>query len=375
MREAGILAHLERLVGFASVVGRSNVEIAEYVAGVLGAAGAQVHVIEEGDKRGILAAIGPEGPGGIMLSGHMDVVPVEGQDWSSDPFRLRREGGRVYGRGTTDMKGFLAAMLAGAERAGGGAVLAAPLKFAFSWDEEAGCLGIPVMLDRLEQTVGAPDLCIVGEPTQMQIATGHKGKTFLKAEFTGEAGHSADAPQYRNALHGAAEFIGALRAEQARLAETGARDAGFGTPYTTVHAGIMRGGTALNIVPDHAEVRFEIRNLAADDPEEIMARLRQEGARIGDATITVENAYPGLAVAENSAEVARMRSFLPADAGLTKVSYGTEAGYFAARGVPALVCGPGDMAQGHKPDEFIEIAQLDACERMIDKVIESLVAG
>ncbi|MEZ5716771.1 MAG: M20/M25/M40 family metallo-hydrolase, partial [Paracoccaceae bacterium] len=169
-----VLEHLERLVGFACLPDQPNGEIVDYIAAHLGAVGARVHRLfdESGTKSGLFAAIGPEGPGGVMLSGHVDVVPVEGQAWSGDPFRLRREGGRVFGRGTTDMKGFLAAMLAVAERAGGQAgALRQPLKFAFSWDEEIGCRGIPAMLEQLDATVGRPDICIVGEPTQMQIAT------------------------------------------------------------------------------------------------------------------------------------------------------------------------------------------------------------
>ena len=272
------LEHLERLVGFASLTDTPNGEIVDYIAGVLGAAGARVHRIDGGEgKSGLFAAIGPEGPGGVMLSGHVDVVPVAGQDWSSDPFTLRRADDRVYGRGTTDMKGFLAAMLSAAERAG---ALARPLKLAFSWDEEIGCRGIPVMLERIDATVGRPEACIVGEPTGMQIALGHKGKTSLRAVARGQAGHSAEAPDYVNALHLAAGMIGALRDEQDRLARTGAQDDGFAIPYSTVHAGVMQGGRALNIVPDWAEIAFEIRNLAEEPPGEIIARLHAAAREI-----------------------------------------------------------------------------------------------
>lgn len=365
-----VLQHLERLVGFASLTDTPNGEIVDYVVAALEAAGARVHRVfdESGDKSGVFAALGPEGQGGVMLSGHVDVVPVEGQAWHGDPFRLRRADGRVYGRGTADMKGFLACMLTAAETAGG---LAQPLKLAFSWDEEIGCRGIPVMLDRLDETVGAPEICIVGEPTQMQIATGHKGKTALKAICHGEAGHSAEAPDYVNALHLGAEFIAGLRAEQARIAERGARDDGYGTPYTTLHAGVMRGGTALNIVPDRAEILFEIRNLAADDPKEIIARLHDLAGRIGGVEIEETGGYPGLETAEGSGAVAFLTGLLP-EAALAKVSFGTEAGYFAQAGVDTVVCGPGAMAQGHKPDEFIEISQLEACEAMLAALLERL---
>ncbi|MDQ2091865.1 acetylornithine deacetylase [Marimonas arenosa] len=365
-----VLAHLERLVGFRSLTDRPNGDIVDYLADALGAAGARVHRLfdESGERSGIFASLGPKGPGGVMLSGHVDVVPVVGQAWSSDPFRLRHEGDRVYGRGTTDMKGYLACMLVAAERAGD---LARPLKLAFSWDEEIGCRGIPVMLARLEETVGRPEICIVGEPTQMRIAIGHKGKTSLRAVCHGAAGHSADAPDYVNALHLAAAFINALQAEQARLQREGTRDAGFSTPVSTVHAGVMQGGTALNIVPDRAEILFEIRNLAPDVPEEIIARLRAAAARIGGIEIEETGGYPGLAADTDGPAVRLMQQIMP-EAALTKVSYGTEAGHFARAGIDTVVCGPGTMAQGHKPDEFIEIAELKRCEAMLERLLARL---
>ena len=373
---SSVLEHLERLVGFASLTDTANCEIVDYIAAALGAAGARVHRVFDagGHKSGIFAALGPEGPGGVMLSGHVDVVPVEGQNWSGDPFRLRRAGDRVFGRGTADMKGFLACMLAAAEATGRGEGLKRPLKLAFSWDEEIGCRGIPAMLEHLEATVGRPEICIVGEPTRMQIATGHKGKTALRALCRGAAGHSADAPDYVNALHLGAGFIAALRDEQVRLAREGARDAGYGTPYSTVHAGVMRGGTALNIVPDRAEIEFEIRNLAGDDPGVIVARLRSAAGAIGAVEIEETGAYPGLAAAADGAAVRLLQRLLPG-AGLVKVSYGTEAGHFARAGVETAVCGPGDMAQGHKPDEFIELAQLDACAAMLERLLAFLASG
>ncbi|WP_137699569.1 acetylornithine deacetylase [Marimonas lutisalis] len=374
------LEHLERLIGFPSLTDTPNGEIIGYIENVLAAVGARVWRIEaqSGDRAGIFASVGPEGPGGVMLSGHVDVVPVDGQDWTADPFELRREGSRVYGRGTTDMKGFLAAMLSAAERAEG---LKQPLKLAFSWDEEIGCRGIPEMLAQIDETVGRPDICIVGEPTQMQVATGHKGKTALRAVARGEAGHSSDAPDYANALHLAADFIGALRQEQARLMREGAREAGYSTPFSTVHAGVMQGGRALNIVPDRAEIMFEIRNLAADAPGAIIARLREAGREIaartgGAASLEIEETggYPGLATPEDSAALALCQSLLP-EAETIKVSYGTEAGHFAAHGIASVVCGPGSMAQGHKPDEFIEADQLVQCDAMLDRMLARLRAG
>lgn len=361
------LEHLERLVGFASVTDEPNAEIVDYIEAMLRAAGAETHRIFDasGTRSGLFAVTGEGGPGGVMLSGHVDVVPTEGQAWTSDPFRLRRGDGRVYGRGTADMKGFLAAMLNAAETAGAGG---ARLKLAFSWDEEIGCRGIPVMLEQLDETIGAPEICIVGEPTEMQIALGHKGKVALRARCTGQAGHSADAPDHVNALHLAAEFIGALRSEQDRLARDGTRDEGYGTPMSTVHAGVMRGGRALNIVPDAAEILFEIRNLAADDPAAIIARLEAEARRIGGIEIERTGGYPGLESDADGPAARLCRALLPG-AAFTKVSYGTEAGHFAAHRIAAVVCGPGAMAQGHKADEFITLDQLDQCDRMLARVL------
>lgn len=371
------LAHLEQLVSFGVLPGQANGQIVDYVRGVLETAGARVWQIDDpqdGGKSGLFASIGPEGPGGVMLSGHMDVVTPEGQDWASDPFKLYVKGARAYGRGTTDMKGFLAAMLNIAELASAQAPkqrLKQPLKFAFSWDEEIGCKGIPVMLDQMHETVGMPDMCIVGEPTNMQIVTAHKGKTALRAVCAGEAGHSSDAPSYENALHRAADFIAVLREAQAQIAQSGARDSGYATPYSTIHAGVMRGGRALNVVPDFAEVLFEIRTLAQDKPEDIIARLTAAAEDIGGVTIEVTGGYPGLSTAPKAASVAFMKKLLP-EAELTNVSFGTEAGHFAERGVDTIVCGPGSMDQGHKADEFIELSQLAACDEMLARVFERL---
>lgn len=375
------LEHLERLVGIASLTGTPNGEIVGYIESVLRAAGARVWRVHDasGEKSGLFAALGPAGAGGVMLSGHVDVVPVAGQAWSGDPFRLWRDGDRVFGRGTTDMKGYLAAMLSAAERAGDlGVDLVQPLKFAFSWDEEIGCRGIPVMLERIDETVGRPEICIVGEPTQMQLAIGHKGKTTWRAVARGEAGHSAEAPDYVNALHLAAEFIGALRDEQERLRREGVRDAGYGTPFSTVHAGTMQGGRALNIVPEKAEIAFEIRNLAADSPGLIVAGLRDAAQRIvaragGAAGLEIEatGGYPGLEAATHGPGAELVRRLVPGTE-TVKVSYGTEAGHFAALGIDAVVCGPGSMAQGHKADEFIAINQLRQCDAMLDRLLAHL---
>ena len=365
---------LDRLIAFPTVSADSNLALVDWVEDYLRQRGATVHRIPDptGRKAGLFASLGPAGDGGVMLSAHTDVVPVAGQPWTRDPFRLSREGTRVYGRGTTDMKGFVAAMLRAADLAST-RPLAEPLKLVLSYDEEVGCVGIAEMMPALLPLVDRPRLCIVGEPTSMRIATGHKGKAAYRATCHGEAGHSAMAPLFRNALHLGAEVLGALRGLQDDLAANGARDAAYEVPFSTVHAGKMAGGTALNIVPDLCTIDYEIRHLAAEPLDPMEDRLTAAAHQIGHVTLERTNAYPGLDVAPDAPAVAALSALLP-DADLTKVGYGTEAGHFHAAGIPTLVCGPGNMDQGHKPDEFIEIAQLDACDRMMDRLVESLSA-
>lgn len=372
---------LDRLVGFDTVSARSNLDLIAYAEAHLNACGFRAQRLPDpdGDKAGLYAEIGPPGAG-ILLSGHTDVVPVEGQVWSRDPFRLTLEGNRAYGRGTTDMKGFVASALALAQRAAA-IELAEPLKIVLSYDEEVGCVGIARMLDRLAPMPGAPRACIVGEPTQMQVATGHKGKVALRAVCTGQAGHSALAPRFVNALHPAAEFVTALRGIQNELAAAGARDPAYDVPCSTVHVGTLHGGRALNIVPDRAEMMLEFRHLAADRAEDLMARIQTEADRIGRAYgdaggISVEqiNAYPGLDVDPADPVVAYARK-LSGQPHTTKVAFGTEAGFFHGLGIPTIVCGPGSMeGQGHKPDEYVTLEQLAACDAMMDRLLDDLRA-
>lgn len=373
---------LERLIGAPTVSADSNLALIAYVDDFLTARGFETHRIAApcATKAGILASLGPRDAPGVMLSGHTDVVPVEGQAWTKPPFQMTRVGDRVYGRGTTDMKGFLACMLSAADRAAGMA-LTAPLKLAFSWDEEIGCLGIPHMLPHLDRTIGAPALCIVGEPTSMRIATGHKGKAALRATCHGAAGHSSMAPEFLNAIHLACDVVGGLRGLQDDLRRDGAKDGAYDIAFTTVHVGKIAGGTALNIVPDKATVDFEYRFPAVQPEAAIKAAI--EALRRGvearwrkdfpQARVTLETifSYPGLGVAEDAPSALLLKTFVPG-AAFTKVGYGTEAGHFAAAGIPALVCGPGSMDQGHKPDEFIDLSELAACDAMCDRMLAHL---
>jgi acetylornithine deacetylase len=374
-------ALLDRLVGFAVTSADSNLGLIDWVEHYLRSLGFAVHLVpdEGGQNAGLFASLGPRRPGGILLSAHSDVVPVDGQTWTRPAFRLTRESGRFYGRGTADMKGFLASTLAGAAEAAR-ANLREPFKIALSYDEEVGCLGIARMIHQLEPTIGLPRLVIVGEPTLMQVAVGHKGKVVWRATVRGQAGHSALAPRFANALHPAAEFLLALREEQARLAATGRSDPDYDIPYATLHAGRMAGGVALNIVPDQATIDYELRYLPGEEVEIIDRRLRAAALEIAGrygagVSIGIEqvNAYPGLGMEADHPAVAEVCE-LAGGVGVTKVAYGTEAGYFSQAGLPVVVCGPGSMDQGHGPDEYIDRAQLLACDAMMARIVQSLSA-
>lgn len=376
------IEHLERLVGVDTVSHRSNLEIIDYIESVLGGLGFGMTRLpdDSGGKAGLYAEIG-EGCGGVVLSGHTDVVPVEGQAWSRAPFRLSRDADRLYGRGTTDMKGYLASMLSAAELAAA-RDLREPLKLVFSYDEEIGCVGIQRMAAGLAPLLGKPRACFVGEPTGMQVASGHKGKAAWTAVCHGQAGHSALAPRFVNALHVAADFMAELRELQLWLRDNGACDPGFDVPYSTVHVGKLSGGLALNMVPERAEMTFELRHLAAEPFEEVSDRIDQAAARVADryrrdfpdAAIELDryNAYPGLDVADGADVIGLARDCADSDA-VTKVAFGTEAGVFDGLGVPTVVCGPGDMeGQGHKADEYVTLGQLEACDRMMARIVDRI---
>lgn len=379
-------AILDRLVAFDTVSARPNIALMEYVRGLLAGAGIASVLIPDasGGKANLYATVGPDGLGGVMLSGHTDVVPVDGQAWTRPPFQLTEGGGRLYGRGTTDMKGFAAcaivAMLEAARRP-----LKVPLHLALSYDEEVGCMGVRSLIEMLEGAPVRPRFCIVGEPTGMQVATGHKGKVALRATCTGREGHSALAPLALNALHLAADFVNAVRALQARVAESGPRDGDYDVPYTTIHVGKMSGGVQVNIVPNNAVIDFEIRSLAEDNPEALIAELRAMAAAIvaplkadfPEAEIRVERLwdYPGLGTPSEAAVVNFVKGLTGAN-GTMKVAFGTEGGLFDRRlGIPTVICGPGSMAQGHKPDEYVSLEQLARCQAMLGALVDRLEAG
>ena len=388
---------LERLLAFDTVSHRPNRDLIDWVADRLSGAGADVHLIEEasGAKANLYATVGPPDVPGVMLSGHTDVVPVTGQDWRVSPFALTLENGRAYGRGAADMKGFVACALSMALHAST-RELRTPLQLALSYDEEIGCVGVRSLVEMLAASPVRPAICIVGEPTELAVATGHKGKTGCRVTCTGRAAHSALAPDGLNAIHLACDLIGELRALQGRLESAGERDDDYGVPHTTVHVGRIDGGEALNIVPDRCRFLFEIRNVAADDPDVLLAGIRAAArrivARVGDAfpeasiDIEVFNTYPGLDTPAGEDVVRFVRSLV--DDGVDdpairdesgrgcKVAFGTEGGLFSTRvGIPTVVCGPGSMQQGHRADEYVSLEQLERCDGMLARLRERLEAG
>lgn len=378
---------LEKLIAFKTVSRRSNLDLLDYVEALLAPTGARVERFAhpDGSRANLWVTIGPDGPGGVVLSGHTDVVPVTGQNWTMDPFALTARDGRFYGRGTADMKGFVAAALHAALQASQGE-LRIPLHLALSYDEEIGCMGVRGMIDALAARPERPALCIVGEPTGMRIATGHKGKMGYRACCHGHEGHSALAPNALNALHLGAAFIAGLQARQQELATSGARDSAYDIPYSTIHAGVMQGGTALNIVPNRCDIEFEIRNIAADDPGQILSQIAADAERIAaphrarfpEARIEIAeiSGYPGLEEPDTSPVVALLRRITGENGPAIKVAFGTEGGLLQQGiGMATAICGPGDMAQGHKPDEFVSAAQLALCDQMLARLVQELATG
>ena len=384
-------AIFERLMSFDTVSAHPNMDLMLWVKSLLEAAGIAVTLIPDasGQKANLFATTGPEGVPGVMLSGHTDVVPVEGQAWTVPPFALTERDGRLYGRGAADMKGFcaaaIAAMLKAAHRQAEGHPLQVPLHLALSYDEEIGCMGVRSLVSLLAQAPVKPLFCIVGEPTAMQVATGHKGKVALRATCTGREGHSALAPLALNALHLAADYLNELRDMQAQLAAHGTRDGDYDVPYTTIHVGKMAGGVQVNIVPNSATLDFEIRSLAEDDPEALIADMRARAealvaplrAEFPEAAIRIDRLwdYPGLGTPSDAGVVNFVKGLTGAN-GTIKVAFGTEGGLFSRDvGVPTVICGPGSMAQGHKPDEYVTVEQMARCEAMLEALLIRLETG
>ena len=376
---------IDRLIAFDTTSRNSNLELMDYVRGYLAGHGVESELIynDERSKANLYATLGPTDRGGIALSGHTDVVPIDGQDWSTDPWTVSERDGKLYGRGACDMKSFIAVALAFVpkllERP-----LTIPIHLSLSHDEEVGCIGVRSLIAALQERPVRPKACIIGEPTDMKVINAHKGKFSMRCHMRGFEAHSSLAPKGVNAIDAAAKVIVKLQALARRKAEHGPFDPAYDVPHTTVHTGLINGGTQLNIVPGACAFEFEIRNLPADDPEVLFAEIK---AYVEDKVVPAMQAvqpetgcswepmshFPGLDTAED-ADVVTLAKALSGGNTTGKVAFGTEAGRFQEAGMPAVVCGPGSIEQAHKPDEFVALEQVALCERFMGRLVEHVTA-
>lgn len=367
------------LIAFPTVSPESNLDIIAYLTGHLEALGARCLTVrsEDGRKASIFATLGPEAPGGIVLSGHTDVVPVTDQDWSSDPFEMTERDGKLFGRGTCDMKGFVAASLAFGETLNADN-LGSPLHFAFTHDEETGCLGAQNLVAELAARGITPDIAIIGEPTEMRVIEGHKGCFEYSTHFTGLEGHGSAPDAGVNAAEYAARYVAKLLDLREALKTRAPVHSAFDPPWTTINVGRISGGVAHNVIVGKADVDWEMRPVQTSDADFVKGALSDYTetkllpamqAVHPDASITLETIAEVVGLepmAENAARdlVSELTGANRADL----VAFGTEAGLFQTLGTSAVVCGPGSIAQAHKPDEFIEIEQLDLCCKMLTRL-------
>ncbi|WP_317929513.1 acetylornithine deacetylase [Halioxenophilus sp. WMMB6] len=370
---------LNRLIGFDTTSAKSNLELLAYVRQYLADCGVESHLVfnDEQSKANLYATIGPVDKPGIMLSGHTDTVPVAGQNWSKNPYQLSEDNGRYYGRGTTDMKAFLAVVLA-AVPALCQRELHTPIHLAFSYDEEIGCIGVRRLIETMQGHPVKPAICIIGEPTLMQVVTSHKGKLAARVSVRGKECHSGMAPHGVNAVNYAARLVCWLENLAGEKARQGPFEEGGEIPYSTVHTGTISGGTALNIVPKLCSFDFEIRNVAADDPQQMLSEFSAYAAELSremqqtysdtGIDIAVLTEYPGLKTTDDLAAIEFVKSLTHGETG--SINFGTEGGLFSRElNVATLVCGPGSMEQGHKPDEYIHVDQIERCERFMLNLI------
>ncbi len=371
---------LAQLVRFDTTSRESNLALIDFVRTYLQDHGVACELVYNAhkSKANLLATLGPADVPGIVLSGHTDVVPVDGQRWSVAPFELTEKDGKLYGRGTADMKGYIACVLACVP-----ALVKAPLRMpvhiALSYDEEVGCLGVRSLIERFHGQAVKPLLCVIGEPTELKPVLGHKGKLAVRCDVHGAACHSAYAPSGVNAIEYAARLISELVRLGEGLKAPQHLDQRFDPPFSTVQTGLINGGKALNIVPQNCSFDFEVRALPAQDPWQVAQQLQHYAEQIllpAMQAVSAQSAisfselssYPGLATSLESQAAEWVAQFCGSQEFGT-VAFGTEGGLFDQAGIPTVVCGPGSMEQGHKPDEFISVAQLDARDQMLSRVL------
>lgn len=368
---------LAALIGFPSVVGTPNDAIVGWICSYAKSAGADVSVLPgpEGDRANLFITIGPRDVPGYILSGHTDVVPAGESEWTTDPFKLHKDGNRLYGRGTTDMKGFLACALASLPMLASRS-LEKPLHLAFSYDEEAGCRGVPHLLSKLPDLCAEPLGAIIGEPSCMQAVRAHKGKAAARLEVIGRSGHSSRPDLGLNAVHAMAGVIAKATAYGQTL-EAGPFDTNFEPPYSSLQFGVISGGQAVNIIPDRCSADIEVRAISDISPVALLEPVKAEIIALRDCGFEVLwhelSAYPALALSDDSA-LSQLMVELTGQDTLAAVSYGTEAGLFQQAGIDAIICGPGDISRAHRPNEYIEINELHACQKMIENLAKRLTS-
>ena len=365
----------------------SNLELIRFIENYLDDYGLASELIYNADKTkaNLFATLGNPNQPGILLSGHTDVVPVDGQDWSTDPFRVRENDNRLFGRGCADMKSFIAIVLSFIP-AMTKLDLKMPLHLSFSYDEEVGCIGVRGLVDKLKDFPVLPGFCIVGEPTGMQVINGHKGKAAYQVCVDGQECHSALAvTDGVNAVEYAAELIVFIRSLQGEIADKGPFDPDYDAAYTTLSTGPISGGRALNIVPGLCEFEFEIRNIPDDDPRAYLDKitnfadaalrpLMRKTRKDADIKFVEKASYPGLFTHPDSEVVSLVKS-LVAGSGTAKINFGTEGGLFHNIGIPAVICGPGSINQAHKPNEFITFEQISRGEKFMENLISYMVTA
>lgn len=376
---------IEKLVQFDTTSRNSNLQLIEFIEGHLGGLGVRSELVYDNDRRkaNLFATLGAQDRGGIVLSGHTDVVPVDGQNWDSDPYHVLHKDGRLFGRGTSDMKSFIAVCLVYASKVLE-CNLQIPIHFAFSYDEEVGCIGVRGLLDELARRPIRPTACIVGEPTNMKVVRAHKGQFRQHCFVRGLECHSGLPHRGVNAIEAAAETIAYLKRLARRFRDQGPFDEGYDPPYTTVHTGTIHGGTALNIVPKQCEFEFEFRYLPQEDPRVLARKVREyvEQKLLPEMqAVSPEAGFTWTELSEilsldgaTNSEIVRLAKLAAGVQDTGKVSYGTEAGLFAQAGIPTVVCGPGNIEQAHKPNEYISLAQVACCETFVENLLTELTS-
>jgi len=376
---------IERLISFNTVSRDSNLGLIEWVRDYLLKLGATTRLTHDatGKKANLFATLGDSKKPGLILSGHTDVVPVDGQNWESDPFVATERDGKLYARGSADMKGFIGIALTQAPKfiaALNENRLDAPLHYALSYDEEVGCLGVRGLIRDLEENAIRPAGCVVGEPTSMQPIIAHKGTHRFRCAVHGREAHSSYVTHGVNAIEYAARLVVFIRQVADRLAQIERRDYGFNVPYSTLSTGLIQGGIAANVVPKDCVFHFDMRTLPQASADALYQEIRSYAETLAaemrrvDANAGIDLQWMsqtvGLAAAETDA-IVQWAMQLSRNASVGKVSYGTEAGLFQKMGVPTVICGPGDIAEAHRPNEFVALDQLAQCESFMDRILET----